>query len=192
MVSSIVQTQSMLSNPKLDSLPQEEKGAVSSPLSAATPANVVQVAVDTVSTSNQYRQAATTINVASAPLNATSRADPPRRPVTAMNNTPVAVDTVNISDQSRQAATDVKKDAAPIDEMKSPKTKTEDATLLQRDGNRESAAFSKVQFVYDLKGELSVRYMDVANRLIYQVPSELMLSMKEAASKSNASVNTKA
>ena len=51
---------------------------------------------------------------------------------------------------------------------------------------------SKVQFVYDLKGDVKVQYLDTADRVIYQVPSELMLHLKEAALKADSAVDTKA
>lgn len=101
------------------------------------------------------------------------------------------VDTVSISFNSRQAMTDVKKEEALIEEAKKQKVQNEKANSVN-DSEKSDRAAAKVQFVYDLKGELSVRYMDTANRLIYQVPSELLLQLKEAASKSDSSVDTKA
>lgn len=98
------------------------------------------------------------------------------------------VDTVSISELSRQAITaNVKKEDAAVAAEK----KAAEANVLNNDAKPDRAA-AKVQFVYDLKGELSIRYMDTANRLIYQVPSELMLHLKEAVSKSDSSVDTKA
>jgi hypothetical protein len=102
---------------------------------------------------------------------------------------PAPVDTVSISSQSRQALTEVKKEEAVIDWAKKEKVKKEDAAAVN--GKSDTAA-AKVLFVYDLNGELSIRYMDTADRLIYQSPSELMKQMKEAASKSDSSVDTKA
>ena len=102
---------------------------------------------------------------------------------------PVPVDTVSISFQSRQALTDVKKEESVIDGAKNEEVKKEDVTAVN--GKSDMAA-AKVLFVYDLNGELYIRYMDTADRLIYQSPSELMKQMKEAASKSNSSVDTKA
>ena len=103
----------------------------------------------------------------------------------------ISVDTVNISDQSRRALPDLKKDESLSEEAKTKKTAKKEAKTSNTD-ERSDSAMAKVQFVYDLKGELSVRYLDKANNLIYQVPSELMLQMREAASKSEVSVNTKA
>jgi len=102
---------------------------------------------------------------------------------------PPPVDTVSLSSQSRQALTDVKKEEAVIDGAKKGKVKKEEATAVN--GKSDMAA-AKVLFVYDLKGELNIRYMDTADRLIYQSPSELMKQMKEAASKSDSSVDTSA
>ena len=57
---------------------------------------------------------------------------------------------------------------------------------------KSAGAMTQVQFAYDMKGDLSIRYVDSADRLIYQVPSELMMRIKEAASKLDSSVNTNA
>ena len=96
-------------------------------------------------------------------------------------NKSVPADTVSLSQQSLQTLTEAKKEAV----------KKEDTPTAS--GNaRSDKAEAKVQFVYNMKGELSVKYMDTADRLVYQVPSELMLHQKEADAKSEASVNTKA
>ena len=99
----------------------------------------------------------------------------------AKDSKPVPADTVSISLQSRQTITDVRKEDAK-----------KEATTKVADSEPSVRAMGKVQFAYDLKGDLSVRYMDASNRLIYQVPSELMMRLKEAAAKSDSSVNTKA
>jgi hypothetical protein len=101
--------------------------------------------------------------------------------VSAKDSKPIPVDTISISSQSRQSTPDVKKEEAKKEE-----------TNRVNSGFKSDGARSKVQFVYDLKGNLSIRFMDTANRLIYQVPSELMLRLKEEASKSGSSVDTKA
>ncbi|MEI6306705.1 MAG: hypothetical protein WCP33_07775 [Deltaproteobacteria bacterium] len=101
--------------------------------------------------------------------------------VFAKDSKPIPVDTVSISYQLRQTANDVKKEEA----------KKEEANSVKNIDNSGKAA-AKVQFVYDLKGDLSIRYMDNNNRLIYQVPSELMIRLSEAASRSDSSVDTKA
>lgn len=98
---------------------------------------------------------------------------------------PVPVDRVSISSQSRQEMSDVKKKDAALEEAKREK-------VINEDTARANNAAAKVQFVYDLKGELSIRYMDTADRVVYQSPSELMQQMKEAASKSDSSVDTRA
>lgn len=97
----------------------------------------------------------------------------------------VAIDRVSISSQSRQAMSGVKKEDAALEEARREKVINEDAV-------RANNAAAKVQFVYDLNGELSIRYMDTADRLVYQSPSEFMQQMREAASKSDSSVDTKA
>lgn len=74
-----------------------------------------------------------------------------------------------------------------------PEAKKEEAKKEQANTNNEKSnrAIAKAQFVYDLKGDLSIRYMDTADRVIYQVPSELMIFLREAAAKSEASVDMK-
>lgn len=93
----------------------------------------------------------------------------------------IPVDTISISSLSRRAIADVTKEEAKKEETK-------------KENSRETSdkGMAKVQFVYNMKGDLSMRYLDTANRLVYQVPSELMLRMKEAAAKSDLSVDTKA
>ena len=99
---------------------------------------------------------------------------------------PASVDTISISRQSRQAMTAVnKKDAPPEQPKREEATKANGSLKSHR-------TTAQVQFVYDLNGDLSIRYMDSANRLIYQVPSELMIHLAEALSKSGPSVNTNA
>ena len=95
--------------------------------------------------------------------------------------TPAAVDTISLSALSQKAVTTDKKKA-----------------LLKEETNKSShsdtsgTVSSKVQFVYDQKGTLIVKYMDTANRLVYQVPSELNLMQVENVSKSDTSVDMKA
>jgi F0F1-type ATP synthase membrane subunit b/b' len=103
---------------------------------------------------------------------------------------PAAVDRVSISFQSRQAIKDAKKEETAIEESEREKAIKEAAS--RTNSGKSDGAAAKVQFVYDLNGELSIRYLDTADRLVYQSPSELMLQMKEAASKSDSSVDTEA
>lgn len=91
------------------------------------------------------------------------------------------VDKVSISEELRQTMADVKKEVAKK-EKADPQKSTQKLDM----------AAAKVEFVYDLKGELSIRYLDNASRLIYQVPSELMLSLRESLANSDSSVDTKA
>jgi len=109
----------------------------------------------------------------------------------ASNSSPMSADTVSISSQSRQAVAGVKKEELPLEVVKKEKAKKEEATIRAKSESTEQA-LSKVQFVYDQKGELSVRYMDASDRLIYQIPSEIMLYLKEAALKTGLSVDMKA
>lgn len=100
--------------------------------------------------------------------------------VTIKEDKPTPSDTISLSPQSRQATSDAAKEEA----------KKEQAHTVYSSG-KSVRTMAKVQFVYDLKGNLSVRFTDTANRLIYQVPSEFMLRLKEAASKSDSSVDMK-
>lgn len=95
------------------------------------------------------------------------------------------VDTVSLSGQSLQSEAAGKK--APLAEEQKKENPAKDAV-----SEKSNKAAANVQFVYDVKGQLLVRYMDNASRLIYQVPSELMLRLREASAKKDASVNTKA
>ncbi len=112
---------------------------------------------------------------------------------------PAPADTISISSQLRQTINDVKKE--PVKKVETSKENSgekSDEVMPKVKADKENSnekpdgVMSKVQFTYDMKGDLSVRYMDASNHLIYQVPSELMLRLKEAESKSESSVNTKA
>ena len=97
-------------------------------------------------------------------------------------------DTVTISSQSRLAvAGEVKKELVP-DVTKKEKSKKDEANARVNSEGFERA-LSKVQFVYNQRGELIVKYMDASDRLVYQIPSELMLFQKESALKGGASLD---
>jgi hypothetical protein len=95
------------------------------------------------------------------------------------------VDTVSLTEQSQRVIGDVKKEETKKDDVKKEEAK--------RAASREKAdaAPAKVQFVYDLKGELVIKYKDNADRVIYQVPSELKVRQSESLLKSNISFDTK-
>ena len=95
--------------------------------------------------------------------------------------TPAAVDTISLSALSQQAITTDKKKALLKEE-------TNKLNHSDTSGN----VSSKVQFVYDQKGTLIVKYMDAANRLVYQVPTELNIMQTENSSIPDASVDMKA
>jgi hypothetical protein len=107
------------------------------------------------------------------------------------DNKPVSEDKINISDLSRQAAIDAQKKEALVNETKKQDAKR-DETSAAVNNAKPAGAIAKVQFVYNPKGDLSIRYMDTASRVVYQVPSELMMRLTEAASKSDSSVDMKA
>lgn len=98
---------------------------------------------------------------------------------------PVTTDTVSISIQTRQTIINADKEQARKEDVK------KEAVIKTDSGEKSDKAIAKVDFVYDTKGDLIVKYMDSSNRLIYQAPSELMISLREAALKAE-SVDTKA
>ncbi len=104
----------------------------------------------------------------------------PQSEAVVKDNKPNTGDTVSLSPQVQQALAEAEQRDAK---------KQERGPVSKEEVSNRSAA--KVEFVYDLKGELITKYLDTANRLVYQTPSELMLLMKEADSKSKAAVNTK-
>ena len=101
--------------------------------------------------------------------------------VAAKDSVSTAVDSVSISIQLQQALNDVNK----------KEIKKEEVSILNNSGTSDRTA-AKVEFVYDQNGDLITKFMDTANRLVYQTPSELMLHLKETAAQSASSVNTKA
>lgn len=114
---------------------------------------------------------------------------PNASPALAKEHVQAAVDSVAISIQSRQSISDISKKEATIEETKKGNTQIAD---IAKNSDISGRTISRVQFVYDQKGELSIRYLDSSDWLIYQVPSELMMRLKEAAAKSGSSVNMKA
>lgn len=97
---------------------------------------------------------------------------PDTGPLLTKDNKPLPGDKISLSNQSRQAVRDAQREEA---------NNANNSDKLDR-------AISKVQFVYNTNGNLSIRYMDTANRVIYQTPSELLLRLDEGA----ASVDTSA
>lgn len=122
-----------------------------------------------------------------APVQDDKRGDASRGGVSQEARVPVpgATDTVSISSQTRQTIADIRKE----EEDRRQEARKEEAAAV---ADKTEQTVARVQFVYNPDGVLSIRYMDTSNRLIYQVPSELMLRMKETASNSDTSVDTKA
>ena len=97
-------------------------------------------------------------------------------------------DTVSISSQSRLAvAGEIKKELAP-EVTKKEKARKDEANARLSGGGFERV-LSKVQFVYNQRGELIVKYMDASDRLVYQIPSELVMLQKESALKGGTSLD---
>lgn len=96
-------------------------------------------------------------------------------------DTQSAGDTVSLSPQLQQALDDAeKKDKMKLYEE--PEKKKEIS----------NSAVAKVEIAYDSNGELVTKYLDTANRLVYQSPSEMALFLRETEAKSKATVNTTA
>jgi hypothetical protein len=123
-------------------------------------------------------------------LNTQSKQSPPEDKRTGTPNSdtgltkeskPVTVDSVSITSQLQPAKSDVKK----------AETKKDSANIVVSNDSSESPA-AKVEFVYDLNGDLITKYMDSSNRLVYQTPTELLLRLQKTSMKSDASVDTKA
>lgn len=110
----------------------------------------------------------------------TGTLSPNAAPVLTKDSTQIPGDTISLSAQSRKFPANVtKKDVE--------KREADIANNIQE----SASSMARVLFVYDLKGELSLRYVDSAERLIYQTPSELTLRMEEIASKSDSKLDTK-
>ena len=96
------------------------------------------------------------------------------------------VDTVSLMNKAQQTATETQKE----DEKKDIAKKEAARKLKSQD--EPARSIGEVKFDYDYNGNLLVRFMDRANRLIYQIPPELVTRVAETISKSKSSVNMKA
>ena len=92
-----------------------------------------------------------------------------------------SVDTVEISSQALQAASDVKKGELQKAEVK------KDAVVVANKDLQLKAATAGVQFIYNENGDLITKYLDVSGNLVYQVPSKLMLLLRDL---NESSLNT--
>lgn len=99
-------------------------------------------------------------------------------------NDPVSLDYISISQQARQAI-------SPRTNEDPLKNNLNIETSVQENSANTSAATAKVQFVYDLKGDMVTKFKDSSERIIYQIPSELNVRLAELLSKSDSSVDTK-
>jgi len=97
---------------------------------------------------------------------------------------PVSADTVNISSEAIKVATDIKKD-----EPKKTDPKKDAVVGLNKNEQTEKAT-AGIQFVYNQDGDLITKYLDLSGNIVYQVPSKLMLLMKEL-SPNSLSLDTK-
>lgn len=131
--------------------------------------------------------------ISDAGFNIALQADNGQTAVSAVTNaatdgSAVLSDTVSISSQSRQVvAGETSKEPTPEVAKKEKAKKDEAKSLVNGEG--PVGAQAKVEFVYNQRGELIVKYKDASNRLVYQIPSELMIFQREMASKAGASVD---
>jgi hypothetical protein len=91
------------------------------------------------------------------------------------------VDTVSILYKTEQIKSEVKKESAK-----------NEAANISKNKNKPDRTIGDVQFAYNFKGDLRVRFMDRGNRLIYQIPPELVARVADTISQPNSSVDTKA
>ncbi|MFZ4856921.1 MAG: hypothetical protein ACOYL3_11040 [Desulfuromonadaceae bacterium] len=97
-------------------------------------------------------------------------------------------DTISISYRSRQAVGGGMAGELPPEVANKEKVKKEEANVRIKVQSSDNSP-AKVEFVYNQRGELIVKYMDASDRLVYQIPSELVLFQKESASKLTSSVD---
>lgn len=109
----------------------------------------------------------------------------------AKENAKIAGDTVALSTESQKTDAVVKSTEFNHEVEDKKKMEAGLQSILVEKTEKFDKSIAKVQFSYNLKGEISLRYLDTSNNLIYQVPSELMMQLKDSASKSETSVNTK-
>lgn len=102
------------------------------------------------------------------------------------NSKPTIADTVSISSQLRQVINEVKNEKTALIDAENTKSN------IAINSTTSDKTAAKVDFVYDLNGDLITKYLDSSSRLIYQTPSQLMLRQKEADKKSDSSVSMKA
>lgn len=116
-----------------------------------------------------YHQGATET---SAPIIAT---------VPAKDMTTSPVDTVSISPLLQQTLAEIKQEALKKEQVNNAEN-----------NNKPDGAIAKVQFFYNQSGDVGIKYLDSARRLVYQTPSVLMMQLKESLSNPDTSVDTKA
>jgi len=133
--------------------------------SAATAAMVVNAPAV-----SQPQQSASVLSAADAPVAA--KRDILKEPA----------DKVTLFGQPIENETTVKKQGALAENKKEEKEKVKDAV-------RQA---SNVVWAYNSKGDLRIKYMDSANRLIYQSPPQLYARMYDLMLESKTSVDTKA
>lgn len=97
------------------------------------------------------------------------------------------VDSVDISGRSRLAAEAREGVVAYTDDV----VVRNDAEIV-RAPEEPAAAAAKVEFDYDNSGEKVMKFMDNSDRLVYQLPSELTLQLRESTDKADHIVNTMA
>jgi hypothetical protein len=91
------------------------------------------------------------------------------------------VDTVSILNRAKEDSTETRNETARNENLKK----------AQNEGD-SSRPIGNVDFSYTFKGDLRVRFMDRGNRLIYQIPPELVARVEDTISQPNSSIDTKA
>ena len=94
----------------------------------------------------------------------------------------VPVDTVVISDQVQKANQEPRKEE--------PVKKETDQQARKKES--EGRTMGHVLFVYNLRGDLRVRFMDSKNKLIYQIPPVMVAKTMDLMSQFTDTVNMKA
>lgn len=117
----------------------------------------------------------------------------PRIPATTASTSAQAVDANNASanESSRQ---DQQTD--PVDSVtilnKLQDTKREALRDAAKEASKQARTMHNVQFAYNNKGDLRIRFTDSRNKLVYQTPPVYFTMMSDLMARPELSVNTKA
>lgn len=96
------------------------------------------------------------------------------------------VDRVSIAGKAQPVGSDAGTDT------KNEAKKKEAQPTKTNDEQKTGRAVGEIQFDYNYKGDLRVRFMDKSNSLIYQIPPELVARVTDTIAKAQSSVDMKA